>query len=66
MRCPNCREDNPDATRFCGYCGALLRTGPGDGTGELRQLTVLFCDLVGSTALSESLDPEDLGEVTGA
>jgi class 3 adenylate cyclase/tetratricopeptide (TPR) repeat protein len=33
---------------------------------ELRQLTVLFCDLVGSTALSESLDPEDLGEVTGA
>ena len=29
-------------------------------TGERRQLTVMFCDLVGSTALSEQLDPEDL------
>src|SRR3954471_10792056 len=28
--------------------------------GERRQLTVLFCDLVGSTALSEKLDPEEL------
>lgn len=31
--------------------------------GERRQLTVLFCDLVGSTALAAQLDPEDLGEV---
>ncbi len=30
---------------------------------ERRQLTVMFCDLVGSTALSERLDPEDLREV---
>ena len=66
MRCSSCREDNPEGTRFCGHCGALLRTSTSDGTGELRQLTVLFCDLVGSTALSESLDPEDFGEVTGA
>jgi class 3 adenylate cyclase len=27
---------------------------------ERRQLTVMFCDLVGSTALSSKLDPEDL------
>jgi hypothetical protein len=33
---------------------------------ERRQLTVMFCDLVGSTALSTRLDPEDLREVTGA
>jgi class 3 adenylate cyclase len=33
---------------------------------ERRQLTVLFCDLVGSTALSEQLDPEDLREVVRA
>jgi class 3 adenylate cyclase len=33
---------------------------------ERRQLTVLFCDLVGSTALSARLDPEDLREVYGA
>src|SRR5215475_13534394 len=32
-------------------------------SGERRQLTVMFCDLVGSTALSAQLDPEDLREV---
>src|SRR5258708_7299236 len=31
--------------------------------GERRQLTVLFCDLVGSTALAVQLDPEDLSAV---
>ncbi len=39
------------------------------GTGreaERRQLTVMFCDLVGSTQLSEQLDPEDLREVIGS
>src|SRR5262245_27548934 len=33
---------------------------------ERRQLTVLFCDLVGSTALSTRLDPEDMGRVIRA
>src|SRR5712692_1913511 len=33
---------------------------------ERRQLTVMFCDLVGSTALSAQLDPEDLREVVQA
>src|SRR5262252_4309416 len=32
---------------------------------ERRQLTVLFCDLVGSTALASRLDPEDLREIIG-
>jgi class 3 adenylate cyclase/predicted ATPase len=32
---------------------------------ERRQLTVMFCDLVGSTALSTQLDPEDFGRVIG-
>jgi class 3 adenylate cyclase/predicted ATPase len=35
-------------------------------TAERRQLTVMFCDLVGSTALSARLDPEDLHGVIGA
>jgi Adenylate and Guanylate cyclase catalytic domain len=35
------------------------------GEAERRQLTVMFCDLVGSTALSSRLDPEDLREVIG-
>jgi class 3 adenylate cyclase/predicted ATPase len=34
--------------------------------GERRQLTVMFCDLVGSTALSNRLDLEDLREIIGA
>src|SRR5262245_53303265 len=33
---------------------------------ERRQLTVLFCDLVGSTALSAQLDPEELREIIHA
>ncbi len=43
---------------------------PGEGRvgadAERRQLTVMFCDLVGSTALSARLDPEDLREVIAA
>jgi class 3 adenylate cyclase/energy-coupling factor transporter ATP-binding protein EcfA2 len=37
-----------------------------DAVAERRQLTVMFCDLVGSTALSEQLDPEELREVVRA
>jgi SAM domain (Sterile alpha motif) len=33
---------------------------------ERRQLTVMFCDLVGSTQLSTQLDPEDMGDLIGA
>lgn len=38
-------------------------TTRGDASGERRQLTVMFCDLVDSTALAERLDPEEYGEV---
>src|SRR5438874_11716500 len=45
-------------------------TGPSEGTAtaeaERRQLTVMFCDLVGSTPLSTRFDPEDLREIVGA
>jgi len=43
----------------------LAAAPPAEGA-ERRQLTVMFCDLVGSTALSARLDPEDLREVLGA
>ena len=39
---------------------------PTSASAERRQLTVMFCDLVGSTALSARLDPEDLREVIAA
>jgi class 3 adenylate cyclase len=41
-------------------------TGALPAAAERRQLTVMFCDLVGSTALSARLDPEDLRAVIGA
>jgi class 3 adenylate cyclase len=34
-------------------------TAPAPAQAERRQLTVMFCDLVGSTALSTGMDPED-------
>jgi class 3 adenylate cyclase/predicted ATPase len=44
-----------------------LASEPGNvPTGERRQITTMFCDLVGSTALSEKLDPEEFGEVIRA
>ncbi|HWX87376.1 MAG TPA: adenylate/guanylate cyclase domain-containing protein [Solirubrobacteraceae bacterium] len=44
----------------------LAPPAPQDTTAERRQLTVMFCDLVGSTALSARLDPEDLRAIIGA
>ena len=45
---------------------ASTPVSPPTSEAERRQLTVMFCDLVGSTALSARLDPEDLREVIGA
>src|SRR5262249_18857669 len=39
---------------------------PSTSSAERRQLTVIFCDLVGSTAMASRLDPGDLREVIGA
>src|SRR5271163_4126374 len=41
-------------------------SGPPADAAERRQLTVMFCDLVGSTGLSARLDPEDMREIIGA
>src|SRR5690242_6814220 len=45
---------------------AAPRDAPAPADAERRQLTVMFCDLVGSTELSARLDPEDLREVIAA
>lgn len=58
--CPQCGSRVPAEFRFCGRCGANLDVPSPPEVAERRQLTVMFCDLVGSTALSERLDPEDL------
>jgi class 3 adenylate cyclase len=64
MLCPRCQTAIADGARFCPRCGATLELAP--ASAERRPLTVLFCDLVDSTALSVRLDPEDLREVMRA
>lgn len=68
LACPACAHPNPPGGRFCTECGRALaaRPAPAASEGERRQLTVMFCDLVGSTALSERLDPEELRTVVRA
>src|SRR6185437_13541656 len=54
--CPTCGLIAPREAKFCAECGTRLDSVPSE---ELRKLvTILFCDLVGSTALGERLDPE--------
>jgi class 3 adenylate cyclase/tetratricopeptide (TPR) repeat protein len=76
--CPGCGAPIEADSTFCDRCGILLSAPPpghvigseireahgGVSTeAERRQLTVMFCDLVGSTELSVRLDPEVLRDV---
>jgi class 3 adenylate cyclase len=45
---------------------SALSNAPPPADAERRQLTIMFCDLVGSTPLSTRYDPEDLREIVGA
>jgi hypothetical protein len=80
--CPSCGHELKPQANFCGHCGASLSgpaapqaaappelapaaPAPADAA-ERRQLTVMFCDLVGSTDLSQRLDAEDLRSVVRA
>ena len=59
MRCPSCGQESPDGFRFCGSCGAALDEQP--APREVRKVvTVVFCDLTGSTELGHTTDPEAL------
>src|SRR5712692_1987925 len=71
--CPKCGASNHPGERFCGECGTALvdaaQATVAEATptvvsaaGERRHLTVLFCDLVGSTEIAAQLDPEDWRE----
>ena len=78
LNCPSCGRQNSAGNKYCGNCGAALSaTSPSPEPSrktiarppieaERRQLTVLFCDLVGSTALSTRLDPEDYRNIIAA
>ena len=61
--CPSCGEENPDKAKFCLECATSLAGGLA-GPGEVRKtVTVVFCDITGSTAIGERLDPEALRRV---
>jgi len=53
-------DRSSDATSAGSTLGMEASSPSQDREAELRQITVMFCDLVGSTQLSEKLDPEDL------
>ncbi len=57
MRCLVCGHESPDDARFCAHCGnRLLASVPAE---ERKIVSILFCDLVDSTVLAGSRDPEE-------
>ncbi|HEU5404556.1 MAG TPA: AAA family ATPase [Gaiellaceae bacterium] len=58
--CPSCGQENPEGFRLCGMCGAALTPAAEPAREERKVVTILFTDLVGSTARAEGLDPEDV------
>jgi class 3 adenylate cyclase len=62
LTCGNCGEVNPSQARFCLNCGAPLAAGRA-WQGIRKVVTVIFCDVTGSTALGERLDTESLSRV---
>src|SRR5207245_7536470 len=58
--CATCGHENGEGARFCEECGLALAAASPGTQEQRRTVTVLFCDLTGSTALGESLDPERL------
>jgi class 3 adenylate cyclase/tetratricopeptide (TPR) repeat protein len=60
LTCPSCAQENPDGFRFCGACGRSLEADTAVARDERKVISALFCDLVGSTAQAERMDPEDV------
>ena len=58
--CASCGHDNREGAKFCEACGLALSAAPAGAKEQRKTVTVLFCDLTGSTALGETLDPERL------
>src|SRR3954449_3554807 len=61
--CTACGTENVAEARFCFSCGAAIGApppAPAAPSEERKVITAIFVDLVGSTARSENLDPEDV------
>ncbi len=65
--CPSCGSEAPPDVTVCGSCGAELdrRTVSASGGDELRPVTALFADIVGSTGLGERLRPDEVKALVG-
>ncbi|TMB90785.1 MAG: zinc-ribbon domain-containing protein [Chloroflexi bacterium] len=60
IRCPACGHENQDTSKFCSQCGSALTPATPERREERKVVTIVFVDLVGFTARSETLDPEDV------
>jgi class 3 adenylate cyclase/tetratricopeptide (TPR) repeat protein len=58
--CASCGHENNEGAKFCEECGCSIAAVPVRANEQRKTVTVLFCDLAGSTALGETLDPERL------
>jgi len=64
LTCQSCGQESPDGFAFCGACGTAF--APVAAAREVRKVvTVVFCDVSGSTALGERLDPEAMRRTMG-
>jgi class 3 adenylate cyclase/tetratricopeptide (TPR) repeat protein len=60
VACPACGFENTETAKFCSECGTALAVAEPARREERKVVTVVFADLVGSTARAERLDPEDV------
>jgi class 3 adenylate cyclase/tetratricopeptide (TPR) repeat protein len=61
--CAACGHFNPANARFCMSCGAPLAVDAPGPIATRKIVTIVFCDVAGSTAIGERLDPESVREV---
>ena len=64
--CTACGQETPEGFPRCANCGAPLAAATAPAREERKVVTVLFCDLVGSTARAEGADPEDVRALLSA
>src|SRR5262245_38788163 len=57
-RCPTCGSESRPEAQFCDACGAALVAQTPEDAGARKVVTIVFADLIGSTALHERLDAE--------
>jgi class 3 adenylate cyclase len=60
LSCPACAQENRSDARFCNSCGRALEVAAGSAREARKTVSVVFCDVVGSTELGERHDPEVL------